>query len=276
MNVTDPGHAYELDNQEQPGSTQPLQFIKKERDPETGELRLVYLGTSNEEVLNVLLDRLHHLDGVMPCAENKEAIDCLVGARAALLSRTQRRTDAGVEGTAELADGDSDPDDAEEEEEQAEPSGPAVDLARLAYDTYCDYAGWKSWDGKPIPQWNDLDPATDVQEKWTVAVRAVMAELAETQASDLDTDPDNPVQESRSFRLQLDHVLQQVKTPRTGRHSRERSLAVTKIQEAVMWLGMDLKAQREEGGDAGPNPYPDSYDPASSAPVSPTADGLKM
>lgn len=53
------------------------------------------------------------------------------------------------------------------------------------------------------------------------------------------------------------------------RSSRERSLAVTKIQEAIMWLGMDLKAQNA------PNPYPQSYNPDSNV-IEPTADSLKL
>jgi len=53
------------------------------------------------------------------------------------------------------------------------------------------------------------------------------------------------------------------------RSSRERSLAITKLQEAIMWLGMDLKAQ----GTA--NPYPNSYNPESPV-IDPTSDGLKL
>ncbi|MBK9496926.1 MAG: hypothetical protein IPO08_20945 [Xanthomonadales bacterium] len=53
------------------------------------------------------------------------------------------------------------------------------------------------------------------------------------------------------------------------RSSRERSLAITKIEEGIMWLGMDLKAQNT------PNPYPHSKDPTSLV-IEPTADGLKM
>jgi len=52
--------------------------------------------------------------------------------------------------------------------------------------------------------------------------------------------------------------------------SRERSIAITKLQEAIMWLGMDLKRLNET-----PNPYPESYNPNSSN-IEPTADGLKM
>lgn len=46
-----------------------------------------------------------------------------------------------------------------------------------------------------------------------------------------------------------------------ARCSRERSLAITKLQEAVMWLGMDLKAINDESGGA-ENPYPNSKDRA--------------
>ena len=52
--------------------------------------------------------------------------------------------------------------------------------------------------------------------------------------------------------------------------SRERNIAITKLQEAIMWLGMDLKRLNET-----PNPYPESYNPNSSK-IEPTADGLKM
>lgn len=58
------------------------------------------------------------------------------------------------------------------------------------------------------------------------------------------------------------------------RRSRERSLAVTKLQEAVMWLGMDLKAINDESGGA-ENPYPNSKDPSNTK-IDPTADGLKL
>lgn len=56
--------------------------------------------------------------------------------------------------------------------------------------------------------------------------------------------------------------------------SREKSLAITKLQEAVMWLGMDLKRIGEETG-IGTNPYPNSKDPTNTT-IDPTADGLKF
>ena len=87
------------------------------------------------------------------------------------------------------------------------------------------------------------------------------------------------VQDTKQFRKDLDAVLQNIKSrserdpacevARGFRSSHERSLAITKIQEAIMWLGMDLKALNE------PNPYPESYNPESPD-IEPTADGLKL
>lgn len=77
---------------------------------------------------------------------------------------------------------------------------------------------------------------------------------------------DGQVRNDKQWRKDLDAVLQDVKQAPT---SRERSLTITKIQEAIMWLGMDLKGLNE------PNPYPESYNPSSPV-VEPTADGLKL
>ena len=89
------------------------------------------------------------------------------------------------------------------------------------------------------------------------------------------------VAQTKQHRKDLDDVLQRIKRDSdkgyTGerapdhsvRSSRERSLAITKVEEAIMWLGMDLKAQNT------PNPYPNSKDPSSPV-IDPTADNLKM
>ena len=70
----------------------------------------------------------------------------------------------------------------------------------------------------------------------------------------------------KEIRVELDRTLQKLKA---FGPSRERSLSITKLQEAIMWLGMDLKRL-----DA-PNPYPNSYKPENVI-VDPTADGLKL
>ena len=72
---------------------------------------------------------------------------------------------------------------------------------------------------------------------------------------------------NKQLRKDLDEKIQEVKNLPA---SRERSLAITKLQEAVMWLGMDLKRLNEE------NPYPNSKDPSTGDKIDPTADWLKL
>lgn len=83
------------------------------------------------------------------------------------------------------------------------------------------------------------------------------------------------VAETKQLRKELDETLQNLRKAELTRRSRERSLALTKIQEAIMWLGMDLKAINEDSPGSAPNPYPQSYNPASPQ-IEPTADGLKL
>lgn len=81
----------------------------------------------------------------------------------------------------------------------------------------------------------------------------------------------------------LDEILQELKTESspTAPHaragvSRERSIAVKKLQQAIMWLGIDLKDINEESQyDETANPCPQSYNPESPV-IKPTADGLKL
>lgn len=72
---------------------------------------------------------------------------------------------------------------------------------------------------------------------------------------------------NKTLRKTIDGIIQEVKELPS---SRERSLAITKLQEAVMWLGMDLKRLGT------PNPYPSSKDPSTGNIIEPTADGLKL
>jgi hypothetical protein len=71
---------------------------------------------------------------------------------------------------------------------------------------------------------------------------------------------------NKELRRDIDAQIQAVKELPA---SRERSIAITKLQEAVMWLGMDLKRLNE------PNPYPNSKDPSNTK-IEPAADGLKL
>lgn len=71
----------------------------------------------------------------------------------------------------------------------------------------------------------------------------------------------------KQLRKDIDDIIQRVKNLDS---CRETSLVITKLQEAVMWLGMDLKRLNEE------NPYPSSKDPNTGDKIEPTADGLKL
>jgi hypothetical protein len=92
--------------------------------------------------------------------------------------------------------------------------------------------------------------------------------------------------QDKELRRDIDAIIQRLKlasdTKRerltsddNPRASRERSICVTKLQEAVMWLGMDLKAINDENPGAQDNPYPNSKDPSNTK-IEPTADGLKL
>ena len=74
------------------------------------------------------------------------------------------------------------------------------------------------------------------------------------------------VKSDKQLRKDLDEKIQEVKSLPA---SRERSICITKLQEAVMWLGMDLKRLGES------NPYPESKNPNSTV-INPTADNLKF
>lgn len=78
--------------------------------------------------------------------------------------------------------------------------------------------------------------------------------------------PFDEIKVDKELRQSTDALLQILKSLSP---SRERSLAITKFQEGIMWLGMDLKRLKN------PNPYPHSYDPSSPV-VEPTADNLKL
>lgn len=80
---------------------------------------------------------------------------------------------------------------------------------------------------------------------------------------------------TKTLRRDIDGQIQNLKKAELERRSRERSLAITKLQEAVMWLGMDLKAMNEEQPGSIENPYPHSKDPSNTV-IDPTADGLKL
>ena len=99
MRSTEDGHVYELKNLES-DEHQTLSFIRKEPvEEESSELKTVHDGTTNEEVLEMLIDRLQYLQVAMPCRENAIVITKLEESLMWLLNRTANRKVRGVEGT---------------------------------------------------------------------------------------------------------------------------------------------------------------------------------
>lgn len=102
MKVITAGHKYELANFENPEGSAPqvLQFIEKVPDPVAGGCALVTVnnGTTNEEVLAMLIDRMNSLQSKFPCRENAIAITKMQEALLWLNHRTEQRKLRGVEG----------------------------------------------------------------------------------------------------------------------------------------------------------------------------------
>ena len=106
MKVITKGHKYSLQNFESKEEVQTIQFIKKvpKEDSykltETTVVELVTLndGTTNEEVIEMLIDRLNYLQSKFPCKENDCAITHLQEANMWLYERTRKRIAQNVEG----------------------------------------------------------------------------------------------------------------------------------------------------------------------------------
>ena len=74
------------------------------------------------------------------------------------------------------------------------------------------------------------------------------------------------VKNTKQLRKDIDEIIQRVKALDS---CKEVNITITKLQEATMWLGMNLKRLGEV------NPYPESKNPDSQR-IEPTADGLKL
>lgn len=100
MKVLTHGHRYELENFDAKDKQgQIIQFIEKV--PTTGgqgNLTTVNDGTTNEEVITMLVDRLNSLQAKFPCRENAIATTHLETALLWLEKRTAERKARGVEG----------------------------------------------------------------------------------------------------------------------------------------------------------------------------------
>lgn len=101
MRIINPGHVYAVEELENKGE-QVITFIQKKEAAEgAGEQKLVTVqdGTTNEELLKVLIDRMNFLQAKAPCRENAIVITNLEESLMWLEKRTAGRVARGVEGT---------------------------------------------------------------------------------------------------------------------------------------------------------------------------------
>ena len=103
MKILKEGHKYELDHFESYGldgvAVETLQFIEKVPVAEgSTELKTVNDGTTNEEVLKVLINRIQYLQSKFPCRENAIVITKLEESLMWLEHRTKLRQEQNVEG----------------------------------------------------------------------------------------------------------------------------------------------------------------------------------
>src|SRR5215469_15893791 len=113
MQVVTPGHKYILNNLEDRKSGQTLQFIEKKAEESKIKTKAgapaapprfvtVNDGTTNEEVLFMMLDRLQVLYNKLPSIQTLLAahhVECAINL---LQQRTKERMERGVEGTPQL------------------------------------------------------------------------------------------------------------------------------------------------------------------------------
>ena len=91
------GHRYKLESFNSKEHVQVIQFIQKELK-EDGSFELITDGTTNEEILRMLIDRMKSLQEKFPCRENAIVITKLEESLMWLNKRTADRTVRGVEG----------------------------------------------------------------------------------------------------------------------------------------------------------------------------------
>ena len=97
MTILTEGHKYIAQNFENKEAGQTIQFIEKTGLPGM-PLTTVNDGTTNEELLTILIDRINYLNGKFPCRENSLAITNMEQALMWLEKRTRDREKRGVEG----------------------------------------------------------------------------------------------------------------------------------------------------------------------------------
>lgn len=100
MKVINEGHTYELETIQTKETDEPSFIVQFFRGPKGSGVD--HVGTTNEEVLRMLIDRMRFLQQSLPCRENAIVITKLEEAFMWLEHRTNDRRERGVEGTIEV------------------------------------------------------------------------------------------------------------------------------------------------------------------------------
>lgn len=102
MKILTPGYRYLLENFENPENGQTVQFLERTVvHPRSDDVsQTIFDGTTNEEMLKVLIDRICFLQERFPCRENAIVVTKLEEALMWLEKRTNDRKARGVLGKA--------------------------------------------------------------------------------------------------------------------------------------------------------------------------------
>lgn len=99
MQVLVSGHHYRIPSFENIDESQDIQFIHKEPNAaDPTKLDTIHDGTTNEALLEVLIDRMKYLQGKFPCRENAIVLTNLEESLMWLEKRTADRKKRNVEG----------------------------------------------------------------------------------------------------------------------------------------------------------------------------------
>lgn len=134
-----------------------------------------------------------------------------------------------------------------------------------------EIAFYKLFPGVTKAAFNTLEKRREIRDE--LSFMEQYAELLQEKAEKIGTGVSQDESEefaikfNKLIRKEVDYIIQSLKG--SDRKSPERSTAIRKFIEGVMWIGMDLKAMGT------PNPYPESRNPNNTV-VEPTADGLKL
>lgn len=99
MRITTDGYEYQVVNMHNPNLMQTICFIHKALDKDN-KLVIIKDGTTNEEILKVMINRLQYLDKLVPDAHNTISITLLKSVLEHMKQRTRERQEQGIEGTA--------------------------------------------------------------------------------------------------------------------------------------------------------------------------------